>query len=137
MSWFVSPKRSTVSRAEPESSVTAVALTNVLFRPPVKERSTPSLTRMLPRNWSCALMTLSSPGSRPGLTWMPAPLPLSSTAEASSLRVEPAEPARLAESVPELFCKMAKVPLSPMKTCFWPRPCALAMNVPPRTRVSS
>lgn len=48
------------------------------------------------------------------MTWMPAPLPLLITAEARSLSVEPAEPARLAERVPALFCRIAKVPPSPM-----------------------
>ena len=52
MSWFVSPKESLVSRLEAESRVIEAALMKVLFRPPVKERSTPSLTRMLPKNWS-------------------------------------------------------------------------------------
>lgn len=65
-SWLVSPKESLVSRAEPESSVTEEALMKVLFRPPVKERSTPSLTTMLPKKASWPLMTLTSPGSRPG-----------------------------------------------------------------------
>ena len=131
MSWLVSPNFSTVSRVLPESSLMELALTNVLFAPPENERLTPSLTTMLPKKFAWPLTMSTWPGSRPGLTSIFAPLPLSIIAEARSFSVEPAEPERLAESVPALFCRMAKVPPLPMKTSFWPRPCTFAMNVPP------